>query len=248
MSPHAFPFLGPLPDPQHRGHPPPRADAPRRGRHGAQHLRDLPQLGAGLRRQDGADLPAQRRSRRRADPLELRRAAARHPPDRQPAARARCRAERRGGRAAARLPRVPPRAVGRRGGGDRAAAQPAAERREAGVADANGRREGADRLRQRRRVGHVVEGDAHPRQVPTLHGRAARGAARRARRRRRRAAAGRARLRGAARRPGRRPAGERPRDRAAATSPPTSTPAAPPARPSSPATATARRCSPPGPA
>ena len=42
-----------------------------------------------FRRQDRADLPAQRRPGRRADPLVVCRAARRHPPDRQPAARAR---------------------------------------------------------------------------------------------------------------------------------------------------------------
>ena len=115
----------------------------------------------GLRRQDGADLPAQRPTRPtqpiRWSYAELlagihQTANLLHALGVGP--------ERRGGGAAAGLPRIPPGAVGRRSGRHRAAAQPAADRREAGLADDRRPRQGADRLRLGRRVGHVVEGDA----------------------------------------------------------------------------------------
>ena len=147
-----------VPGAQHRRRAPARKPAAGRGGAGRQHLRADPQFGGGLRRAHRAGLPAQRRSGRRAGPPVVRRAARRRAPDRQPAAFARRRAGRRGRRAAARLPRIPPGAVGRRGGGDRAAAQSAARRREARLAAAHLGREGAHRLGLGRRVRHLVEG------------------------------------------------------------------------------------------
>ena len=108
-------------------------DLPGRDADGAKHLRDLPQLGRRLWRPDGPDLPEDRRPGRRYGELELSRTAGRHPPDGQPAA-AWGWAARRRRHPAARLPGIPPGAMGRRGGLRGAAAESAAIRGQAGGA------------------------------------------------------------------------------------------------------------------
>ncbi len=145
------------------------------------------------------------------------------------------------------VPRVPPGAVGRRGGGIVQPLNPLLSDEKLASLMTRGRRPRADRLGRRQRVGHVVEGDAPAR--GGAHAHAPCCASRRTTRPRAprcwprawststRCAARSAATRWSA------AATSRPR-----TSPPTSTPAAPPARPSSRATATARRCSRRGPA
>ena len=186
---------------------------------------------------------------RRADPLVLCRAAGRHPPDRQPAARGSASGP--DDAVAVLLPGCLEYHLALWGGEAAGIVQPlnplltdeklvslmTAGRAKVLIAygsdDESGMWSKAMRLRG---------------QVPTLTTvlRVAPHDERRGQRRR--SARRRGRLQCAARARAGRPARERPRHRARATSPPTSTPAAPPARPSWRATAMARRCSPPGPA
>ena len=101
-----------------------------------------------------------RRPGRRYGELELSRTAGRHPPDGQPAAQPGAGPARRRRHPAARLPGIPPGAMGRRGGLRGAAAESAAIRGQAGGAAERHRRARADRLRRRGRLRILDQGAA----------------------------------------------------------------------------------------